>query len=266
MSNTIAFPGLGGFKITLKPAFQFFGLSIHWYGVIIALGIVLAYLFAVKKGKKRNISSDTLTDVLLYGLPSAVICARIYYVIFSWADYRDNVIDVFKIWEGGIAIYGAVIGACLSTLIYCRVKKVSIPKVFDVGAYGLLIGQVIGRWGNFVNAEAYGSETQTALLRMHLVDQGITVHPTFLYESLWNLILFFVINLFEKHQKFDGEVFLWYLSGYGLGRFFIEGLRSDSLWLGSVRISQVLAAVCFVLGVLLILYIRTSKKSAQQAE
>ncbi len=266
MSNTIAFPGLGGFQITLKPAFSFFGLSVHWYGVIIALGIVLAYLFAVKKAKQRNISSDTLTDILLYGLPSAVIFARLYYVVFSWADYRDNFLDVFKIWEGGIAIYGAVIGACLSTFIYCRVKKLSIPKVFDVGAFGLLIGQMIGRWGNFVNAEAFGSETQTALFRMHLVDKGITVHPTFLYESVWNFLLFLVINLFEKHQKFDGEVFLWYLSGYGLGRFFIEGMRADSLWLGPVRISQILAAVCFVIGLLLIIYFRMRKKSAQNAE
>lgn len=253
MKNTIAFPGLGIGSFTLSAEFSFFGFTVHWYGIIIVLGIILGYLFARRKGEARSISSDTLLDIVLYGLPSAIICARIYYVIFSWADYKDNLLDVFKIWEGGIAIYGAVIGASISTLIYCRVKKISFLKVFDVGAFGLLIGQVIGRWGNFVNAEAYGSETSTALFRMRLVNRGITVHPTFLYESAWNLLLFIFLNGYEKYQKFDGELFLVYLSGYGLGRFFIEGMRQDSLWLGPVRISQLVAALCVILGLLFIL-------------
>ncbi len=264
MENIIAFPGLGIGQFTVSTTFTFFGLTIHWYGMIIALGMVLAYLFAKIKAKKRDISNDTLMDVLIWGVPSAIICARIYYVIFSWADYHHNFWDVFKIWEGGIAIYGAVIGACLSTLIYCRVKKVSLGKVFDIGAIGLLIGQIIGRWGNFVNAEAFGTETQTALFRMELVNKGVTVHPTFLYESAWNLLIFILVNLFEKYQKFNGEIFLWYVTGYGFGRFFIEGMRTDSLMLGSMRVSQVLAAVCVIAGVALIVYFRRKPKKEIQ--
>ena len=266
MTNTVAFPGLGIGQFTIPTAFTFYGMNIHWYGVIIALGVVLAYLFARKKAKKRDISNDVLMDVLIWGLPSAIICARIYYVIFSWDYYSQNFGDVFKIWEGGIAIYGAVIGACVSTLVYCRVKKISVGKVFDIGAYGLLIGQIIGRWGNFVNGEAFGTETDSALFRMTLVGKGMTVHPTFLYESAWNLLIFILCNLFEKYQKFNGEIFLWYVTGYGLGRFFVEGMRTDSLMLGPMRVSQVLAAVCVVAGVALIIFFRLKqKKTAEQS-
>lgn len=261
MKNTIAFPGLGIGAFSIPTSFQFFGFTIHFYGLIIALGIVLAYLFAKKKANKRGISNDSILDVIIWGLPSAIICARLYYVIFSWESYKDNLWDIFKIWEGGIAIYGAVIGACISTLIYCRVKKVPVLKMFDVGAFGLLIGQIIGRWGNFVNAEAFGETTDTALFRMELVSKKMTVHPTFLYESCWNLLLFIVINLLEKYQKFDGEIFLWYVTGYGFGRFFIEGMRTDSLMLGPVRVSQILAALCTLIGVCLIVYFRLKKKS-----
>ena len=264
MKNIIAFPGLGIGEFSVPTSFKLYGFTVHWYGVIIALGIVLAYLFAKMKARKRDISDDTLMDVLIWGLPSAIICARIYYVVFSWADYRDNLLDIFKIWEGGIAIYGAVIGACLSTLIYCRVKKISVGKVFDIGSYGLLIGQMIGRWGNFVNAEAFGTETDTALFRMTLVNRGITVHPTFLYESAWNLLVFILVNLFEKYQKFNGEIFLWYVTGYGFGRFFVEGMRTDSLMLGSLRVSQILAAVCVVAGIGLIIYFRLKNKKEIQ--
>ena len=223
-------------------------------------------MYGKKKAKKRDISQDTVLDIIIWGLPSAVICARLYYVFFSWDDYKGNFMDVFKIWEGGIAIYGAVIGAVVSSFIYCRVKKVPIGKMFDVGAFGLLIGQMIGRWGNFVNGEAFGGLTDTALFRMTLVNRNITVHPTFLYESVWNLLVFLFLNWYEKRQKFDGEIFLLYLSGYGLGRFFIEGMREDSLWLGSFRISQVLAAVCFVMGIVLVIYFRSHKKKAALSE
>lgn len=261
MKNKIAFPGLGIGPFTLSESFSFFGFDIHFYGILIALGVVSAYLFCKRKAFKRDISSDTLLDVILYGLPSAVICARIYYVVFSWSDYKHNWLDIFKIWEGGIAIYGAVIGACLSTFIYCRVKNISFKKVFDIGAFGLLIGQIIGRWGNFINAEAFGRETGTALFRMQLVNQHITVHPTFLYESTWNLLVFLFLNAYEKYQKFEGEIFLVYVTGYGLGRFFVEGLRTDSLWLGSVRISQVVAGLCVIVGIVLIVIGRKKAKT-----
>ncbi len=259
-NHTIAFPGLGLGPLQISTGFKFFGFSIHWYGVIIALGIVLAYLFARRKAVRRGIEEETLLDILIWGLPSAIICARLYYVIFSWADYKETPLDIVKIWEGGLAIYGGVIGACLSTVIYCRVKQLSFRKMFDVGAFGLLIGQILGRWGNFVNAEAYGSQTQTALFRMQLIDQGVMVHPTFLYESAWNLLVFIFLNLYEPYQKFEGELFLVYVTGYGLGRFFIEGMRADSLWLGTVRISQLVAAVCVIVGLTLVIIGRRRHK------
>ncbi|MBE7010473.1 MAG: prolipoprotein diacylglyceryl transferase [Ruminococcaceae bacterium] len=258
--NTIAFPGLGIGPFTISEGFHFFGLSIHWYGVCIALGIILAYLYCKKKAVRYDISSDTLLDVLLYGLPSAIVGARLYYVIFSWADYKNDFLSVFKIWEGGIAIYGAIIGAFISTFIYCRKKEISFGKMLDVCAFGLLIGQIIGRWGNFINAEAYGALTETAIFRMKLVNSGITVHPTFLYESLWNVLVFGLLHLYEKRQTFNGELFLVYASGYGLGRMLVEGLREDSLWLGALRISQWVAGVCFIVGIVLIILGRKKAK------
>ncbi len=258
--NTISFPGLGIGPFTITEGFRFFGLQIHWYGVLIALGIVLAYLYGKQKAARRNISAESILDIILYGLPSAIIGARLYYVIFSWAEYQDDFLSIFRVWEGGIAIYGGIIGAFISTTIYCRVKNLSLCKILDVCAFGLLIGQIIGRWGNFVNAEAYGSVTETALLRMHLLDLGITVHPTFLYESLWNLLIFGCLHIYEKHQAFDGELFAVYLTGYGLGRMMIEGLRTDSLFLGPLRISQWVAGVCFVGGILFIVFKRFYQK------
>lgn len=260
MIHKISFPGLGIGIMNIRSTLNLFGFSIHWYGVIIAVGIVLAYLFALREGKRRDISQDTVLDIIIFGLPSAIICARLYYVIFEWEQYRNNLIDVVKIWEGGIAIYGGIIGAVLSTYIYCRVKRISFLKIADLGGFGLLIGQAVGRWGNFVNAEAYGAET-TLLWRMQLVDLGMSVHPTFLYESLWNIGVFLFLLWYRKKQKFDGEIFLAYLVGYGLGRLWIEGLRADSLFLGPLRISQVVAAACVVSGLALIAYFKKRQTS-----
>ncbi len=259
MTHHISFPGLGLGPLTIKDSFELFGtITVHWYGVIIALGILAAYLFCARVAKEYDLTVDHLLDILLFGLPSAIICARLYYVIFEWASYKDNFWDVFKIWEGGIAIYGAVIGACLSTYIYCRAKKLSIPKVFDLGAFGLLIGQIIGRWGNFVNAEAHGGITELPW-RMYLIEQGICVHPTFLYESLWNLGVFILLVCRRKKMTFSGEVFLSYITLYGLGRFWIEGLRTDSLYIGDFRVSQLLALACVISGVVLIIKNRKKK-------
>lgn len=259
MINTIGFPGLGIGPFKIHEYFEIFGLRIHFYGVLIALGIVGAYLFCTYMGKKYDVSSETLIDIILVGLPSAVVCARIYYVAFRWNEYKDNLIDIFKIWEGGIAVYGSLIGAVGAAFIYCRHKKISFTKILDVCCYGLLIGQIIGRWGNFVNAEAYGAETNLPW-RMALYDLKIYVHPTFLYESLWNLGVFLFLIWYRKYQRFSGEIFLAYLTGYGLGRLWIEALRTDSLYLGNVRISQLVAAVCAAIGIILILYFRHKKK------
>lgn len=264
-TNTIGFPGLFPGPFEINEYFVLFGLKIHWYGVIIALGILVAYLFCVYMGKKYDVSSETLIDIVLFGLPSAIICARIYYVIFQWDDYSGNLLDIFKIWEGGIAVYGSIAGALISTYIYCRYKKIKVSKVFDVGSFGLLIGQIIGRWGNFINAEAYGAET-TLPWRMHLYDLGIAVHPTFLYESIWNLGIFLFLIWFRKKQRFSGEIFLAYITGYGLGRLWIEGLRTDSLYLGPVRISQMVALACVVIGIVLIAYFRTKHKDIINVE
>ena len=262
MVNHISFPGLSIGPLAVHESFQIFGLTIHWYGVIIALGIAAAYLFCSHIAKDYDVTKDNALDIIIFGLPSAVICARIYYVIFEWKSYKDNLWDIFKIWEGGIAIYGAIIGACLSTYFYCRYRKLSVAKVFDLGAFGLLLGQIFGRWGNFVNAEAYGGTTSLPW-RMELIEVGICVHPTFLYESLWNIGVFLLLCYRRKKETFDGEIFLSYITLYGLGRLWIEGLRSDSLYLGSVRISQLVALLCVATGVILIL---VNKKKQRKIE
>lgn len=252
----MSFPGLNIGWFYINPiAFEVFNFKVHWYGIIIALGFALAVLYCIKIKDYANVSSDNILDIAIYGAPAGIICARLYYVIFSFSEYKDNLWDIFKIWNGGIAIYGAVIGAVISAYIYCRVKKLNIAKVFDVCIMGVLIGQIIGRWGNFVNGEAHGGETDF-ILRMGLFENGkeIFVHPTFLYESLWNVGVFLVLRRVMKKRRFDGEVFFSYLCLYSLGRFWIEGMRTDSLYLAGMRISQMLAALLVVLSICLIIY------------
>ncbi len=268
MVNSISFPKLNLGPFQIHETINLFGLNIHFYGLIIGIGIITAYIFAMKTCQKHGLTKDNITDILLYGLPSSIICARVYYVLFELDEF-STIWEVFQIWNGGIAIYGAIIGAVLSTYIYCRVKKVDVLKAFDIGALGLLIGQIFGRWGNFVNAEAYGRNTQLPW-GMHgetiesqlygLLAEGvrinpkIPVHPTFLYESLWNLGVFIILLLRRDRRKFDGEIFFLYITLYGLGRFWIERLRTDSLYLGPIRISQLVALVCVVAGIFIIRY------------
>ena len=264
MINTISFPGLGIGPLKISETISIFGFSIHWYGIIIAAGIILAFAYGMKICEEHNLTKDNITDILLYGLPSSIICARLYYVIFQWEDYNENLLDIFKIWNGGIAIYGAVIGACLSTFIYCRVKKINVMKAFDVGAFGLLIGQICGRWGNFINAEAFGSPTTLPWgMQIAELSQNSLFHPTFLYESLWNLGVLIILVSRRKKRSFDGEMFLGYVTLYGLGRLWIEGLRTDSLYLGPFRISQLVALICIITGTILILIKFKNKKSAE---
>ena len=208
---------------------------------------MLAFLYCCRVAKREGESADSVSDILLYALPVSVICARTYYVAFTWENYKNNFADVFKIWEGGIAIYGAVIGAVLTAWIYCRVKKLSVLKMFDICCMGLMIGQFIGRWGNFVNAEAYGG--YCAYLWGMSINGKSPVHPTFLYESLWNLAGFLILSRLHKKRPFYGYTFFCYLSWYGAGRFFIEGLRSDSLYFCGMRISQIVAFLCVALGI-----------------
>lgn len=243
-------------------AFHLGSKPIYWYGIIIAIALLSGYFISSYIAPKSGLTRDSILDVVLYGTPSAIICARLYYVIFSLSDYKDNPMKIFAIWEGGIAIYGAIIGAALAAYIYSRIKKLDWKNVFDVSIIGVILGQAIGRWGNFFNKEAYG--TQTALpWKMGLYEQGelVYVHPTFLYESLWNLIGLLVLLYINKNKKFNGQTFYSYLVWYGIGRFFIEGLRTDSLYLGAFRVSQLLALVTAVIGiVLIVINIKNIKK------
>ncbi|WHH58882.1 prolipoprotein diacylglyceryl transferase [Petroclostridium sp. X23] len=250
----IVFPGLG-LEFTIdRAAFSVFGMPIYWYGIIISTGFLLGLMIAVHEAKRGGMDPEIMMDVTLFGTPAAIVGARLYYVVFY-----GNFNEILLIRQGGLAIYGAIIGALASTYIYCRVKKISVWKVFDVGALGLIIAQSIGRWGNFVNQEAYGGLT-TLPWRMEILDiqsqTRIAVHPTFLYESLWNLLGFMFLLWYRKKKKHDGEVFLLYAFWYGLGRFWIEGLRTDSLYLGSFRISQIIAAISVVASVSIIYFLR----------
>ena len=270
MKSYIEFPYMGLKFFVDRVAFYIVDRPVYWYGLIIAMGLVVAAIATIYLGKKNQVSSDTVLDIVLWGIPSAIVCARAYYVIFNINEYIDNLWDAFKIWFGGIAIYGAIIGAVISTVVYCKIKKINTLKVMDVGSIGLVIGQIIGRWGNFFNQEAFGANTTlpwamsgseivrklTFMKNSGLnVDPSLPVHPTFLYESLWNvLVLGLLLIVFLKFLKYDGKVFWTYIASYGLGRLFIEGLRTDSLYIGSFRISQLVAVFCIIFGLIMLVY------------
>lgn len=255
MINEISFPGLG-LEFTLsREAFSVFGLSIYWYGLLIAAGLVLAGIYGMREAKRTGLSQDDFINMLLIAVPVSIIGARAYYVIFNLDTYR--VLTALDIRNGGLAIYGGIIGACIVIVCYCKAKKLSIGLVLDILAVGLLIGQVIGRWGNFVNGEAFGSPT-TLPWAMTVKNDGVlvalNVHPTFLYESLWNFAGIGILLLYKRIKEFKGELFCVYMTWYGLGRVWIEGLRADSLYIGPLRVSQMLAAATIVLGIVIIIY------------
>ena len=261
----ISFPSLG-FVWDPARGFNIGSLEIHWYGVLIALGMLLAVLYGCGRSKQFGLKDDDLIDGVLCIVPFEVICARLYYCIFRWEEggFAANPLSVLFIWEGGLAIYGGVIGAAIGIVVYALVKKdkVRLTTVLDLTGIGFLIGQSIGRWGNFFNREAFGAETDS-FLRMGLMDsltgEVTYYHPTFLYESLWNFCGFLLLHFLSKKRKYDGQIALGYVAWYGLGRALIEGLRTDSLYLGPFRVSQLLAAVsCFAaVTVLVIMALRT---------
>ena len=258
MYGTISFPGLGLSFNPSRVAFSIGSKPIYWYGIIIAAGFLFAVWYALKRADQFGLTQDNIIDMLICAVPLAIIGARAYYCLFSWNLYKDDPIRVLYIWEGGLAIYGGVIGAVIGLFLYTKVKKVKTSAMLDIGGLGLLIGQSIGRWGNFMNREAFGAQTNS-FLRMGLTDaNGVTiyVHPTFLYESVWNAIGLLILHFYSKRRKFDGQIFLMYLGWYGLGRMFIEGLRTDSLYVGAsnLRVSQLLAGICFLGVVIFLVY------------
>ena len=231
-------------------------VSIHMYGLVIALGLVLAVVYGCRRGKQFGISADDITDGVLYIVPFAILCARLYYCVFSWETYADNPISILYIWEGGLAIYGGVLGAIVGVAVFCHFKKIKLAALLDLVALGFLIGQSIGRWGNFFNREAFGAATES-FFRMGLFNKVTETweyyHPTFLYESLWNAAGFAALHFLSKKRKYDGQIALGYAAWYGLGRAFIEGLRVDSLYWGPFRVSQVLAAISCLAAVIVLL-------------
>lgn len=247
MEHTIGFPNLG-LEFTLnRVACTVLGKDIYWYGIIICAGFILAALYVNSRTKDFGITSDNLTDCLIICVPLGIICARIYYVVFEWGYYAQHPGEIIAIWKGGIAIYGGIIGTLIGLFVYSRVKKLSLASLCDLAAFGLLIGQCIGRWGNFVNGEAHGGPT--TLPWGMTIDGQSMVHPTFLYESLWNLAGFVLLHFYSKKRRFKGEIALLYAAWYGAGRAWIEGLRTDSLYIGSVRVSQLLAIISCIAAV-----------------
>ncbi len=254
--TTISFPSLG---ISLDPprTFSLGPVTLHLYGLVIAVGLLLAVLYSLRRCKQFGLKQDDLLDGVLWVTPFAIICARAYYVAFTLEAYADNPISALYIWEGGIAIYGGVLGAVLGIAILCKVKKLKFAAVMDLVLLGFLIGQSMGRWGNFFNREAFGAPTDS-FLRMGLFNsatgQWEYYHPTFLYESVWNLAGLVMLHFWSKKRRYDGQIALGYVAWYGLGRAWIEGLRMDSLYWGDFRVSQVLAAASCLVATAVLLY------------
>ena len=249
--TNISFPFLG---LELNPgrSFDIGPLTVNFYGLVIGIGLLLAVWYGCKRSKQFGIKQDDILDGVLWIVPFAVLCARLYYCIFSWDSYKDNPISILYIWQGGLAIYGGVLGAIVGVAVFCKFKKIKLPALLDLVSLGFLIGQSIGRWGNFFNREAFGAATDI-FCRMGLLNKytGLVeyYHPTFLYESLWNAAGFVLLHFLSKKRKYDGQIALGYAAWYGLGRAFIEGLRTDSLMWGPVRVSQALAAISFLAAV-----------------
>lgn len=285
MHTEISFPNLGIYLKNVGKSIDLFGIEIAYYGIIIGTAILLGFWIAAREAKRTGQNPENYLDMGIIGVIAGIVGARLYYVIFSWDMYKDNLLDIFNLREGGLAIYGGVIAAVISVLVLAKVKHLSAPQIFDTIAMALLTGQMLGRWGNFFNREAFGGYTDslfamrlpldavrssdvTEQMRRHIerIDgvSYIQVHPTFLYESLWCMVLLIILFAYRKHKKYEGELFLMYLFGYGLGRFWIEGLRTDQLLLPGVGIavSQLLAGAIVVGTGAAMLYLRKKHKNS----
>lgn len=235
-------------------AFEIFGFPVRWYGLLLSLAILIGIFLSMHLAKKNNFDPEKLLDVILIMVPTAIIGARLYYVIFSWDYYSSNLSEIYKIWHGGLAIHGGVIGGAIAVALYTKVKKLPFWELADFIAPSLILGQAIGRWGNFFNQEAYGRETDLpwAITVNDPIKGMIEVHPTFLYESIWNLAVFiFLLWYGKKRSRTDGEIFLLYIILYSVGRFFVEGLRTDSLMFMGMRVAQLISILGVIVGTLL---------------
>ncbi|MGM0501088.1 MAG: prolipoprotein diacylglyceryl transferase [Bacillota bacterium] len=253
-------------------AFKLGPFEIYWYGLIMATAVFIGLLLATKEAERKNIDPDLIIDLVIYVLPVAILGARIYYVIFEWGYYAQNPQEIIAVWHGGLAIHGAVIGALLGGVVFAKIKAISFRKLADIAAPSFILGQAIGRWGNFINQEAHGGEVSRSLLEnLHLpqwiIEQmninGTYYHPTFLYESIWNLLIFLFLFFYWKKQDFlkDGDLFLSYISLYSIGRFFIENMRTDSLMLGQIQMARAISIAIIVLSMIAAFYNhRTSSK------
>lgn len=283
----VSFPHLGIYIKHLVNHIDIFGFRIAFYGIIIALGMLAGINMACADAKRRGQNPEIYLDFAMYAIIFSIIGARTYYVIFEWDMYKNDLLQVFNLRAGGLAIYGGVIAAVITLIVYCKVKKQSFFSMADSGVLGLVLGQIIGRWGNFFNAEAFGGYTNSLFAlryKLDIVGSGmlndnvlshamdidgvkyIQVHPTFLYESCWNLLVLVFMLWYRKRKKFDGEVFFIYLGGYGLGRMIIEGLRTDSLLLPhtNIAVSQLLAGICFIVSIIFITVGRKRVKNATE--
>ena len=239
-------------------------LQVHWYGVIIGLAIILALYIAVRETEKRGLDKDVFMDLMLWAIPIAILSARLYYVIFEWNYYSQNPGEIIAIWNGGLAIHGALIGGVITAIVFTKKKQVSFWQLVDIAAPSIILGQAIGRWGNFINQEAHGGEVTRAFLENlqlpeFIINQmyinGAYYHPTFLYESIWNFIGFVLLILLRRVNLRRGEMFLTYVIWYSVGRFFIEGMRTDSLMLTeSLRMAQTISAFLIIAAVVVLLY------------
>ncbi len=239
-----------------RVAFSLFGIDVMWYGIFIAIGMMLAVGIAVKESKRVGLKEEDIMDLALFLIPLGVLGARIYYVIFSWDQYSGNLMDILNIRGGGLAIHGGIIAGILTGFVFSRIKKIDFFKLADTVVLGVPLAQSIGRWGNFVNQEAHGGPTD---LPWGIMIDGQKVHPTFLYESIWDLLIFLFIFLRRKKKKYEGSIIVEYITLYSLGRFFIEGLRTDSLMLGPIRMAQFVSLLGVAVGV--VLHIILSKRS-----
>ena len=263
--NNISFPKLG-ISLDISPvAFSVGAKEIYWYALIILTGFLCGLLFVSATSEKRGLKKDCVWDIAMYGLLAGIICARIYYVLFALDEFKDNWLDIFKIWNGGLAIYGGIIGALISTFIYCRIRKIKVLNAFDVCCPGLFIGQAIGRFGNFVNAEVYGGKT--SLPWGMSINGAAAVHPLFLYEALWNILGLILLLLFRGKKRADGQVFFFYAFWYSFGRLFLEGMRDTRYILylipGKFGISQFTALIFIVISIIGFAVVSKNKKNVE---